>query len=86
MGQLSGLGILPGEPPPAPTRVVAGRAGDGPAHHRLDIVKRRVGLAGRRHPQRVVRIVGTGVPPVTPEIEAADEGDLIVDHHHLLVE
>jgi hypothetical protein len=56
------------------------------ADHHLEVVKRRVGFTDRIHPPGVVLPVLAGVPAAHPRVESADEGHLVVDDHHFLVQ
>ncbi len=53
-------------------------------HHHHLVARRRAGAA-RHDPARILVQVGRGVPAVWSEVGAADEGDQIVDHQHLLM-
>ena len=70
---------------PAP----AGELGQGPrggaVDRHLHVVEGRVGDAGRVDAAGCRRPVLGGVPAPDREVEPADEGDRVVDHHDLLV-
>ena len=51
----------------------------------LHVVNRTIAIAVGRDAARILGEVAAGVPPVTGEIDAADEGDAIVDDDELLV-
>src|SRR5690606_6304388 len=59
--------------------------GGGPLDRDLHVMNRVKGRSGWRPPPWIVRNVLAGVPAVHGKVDAADEGDLIIDRDDLLV-
>ena len=78
------LHLLPGGGEPALARQRREAARRFAVQHDHQVVERRIGLAVGDAP-RVLRQVLRAVPAPHREVDAADEGDSVVDHHDLLV-
>ena len=72
-------------PPPAFARQVAQVLRRRSVQHAHHLVPGRWNHAGRLAPARIAREMLFGVPAIGRDVAAAAEGDLIVDHHHLLM-
>ena len=72
-------------PAPALARQLRQRLRRRAIDHHLDVVERPIGMARGIDAMRIVARVGRRVPAPDREVEAAGEGDRIVDHDDLLV-
>ena len=82
---LLGNGPLPGRPEPAFPGQITERSRRCPVHHRHSLVARRAGQPRRHAATRVVIKMLWRVPTVHGHVAPTAEGDLVVDHHDLLV-
>jgi len=82
---LDGGDALAGRLTPAPPGDLAEAAGGGARHHRLDVVHRRVGDVGRGAAQFGHGAVVAVVPAPGRQVDAAGEGEHVVDADDLLV-
>ncbi len=80
-----GSQLLAGGTVPARPRQFAERGGGVAIDHHLNVVERLVGLVTRIDAEIVCRIVRRGIPATDRNVEAAAEGETVVDDDDFLV-